>query len=518
MAPKSPTKPSTRRLSEVARHLVIPAGIVSTGWPAVEAKCREFGDTFDVWQSGLGRVILGKRADGKYAATVGGITLSIPRQVAKTFIVARIIFALCVLFPGLKVLWTAHRTRTATNTFRSLSAFAKRKRVAPYIDTNDRGKAAIRTTNGEQEIRFRNGSIIMFGARADGFGRGFDEVDVEVFDEAQILDPKALEDMVAATNQSRHPHGALLFYMGTPPRPTDAGETFAERRAEALALKGHAPDFGEPTAAGDALYVECSADPDVGREGGPSLDDEKQVLIANPSYPLRTPPESIQRLRVNLKSDESWRREGLGVWDPGAGSKATISKDLWRQRIAETTPVAGQDVVGVKFSQDGTRVAAAVARKPEKGPVHVEVIGMWPMAEGVVQLTEWLVAAKRGLALVAIDGASGQGVLHKALRDAGVPQRRICLPTVAEVQTAHSLMLTAIQNGDMTHANQPGLNASVGSSTQRKIGTKGGWGWAPIADGDTVPLEAATYAHWGAARTKQRTSGSAGRGWRAVVP
>lgn len=523
MLATSPTKrstpqPSDRKLSEVARHLVIPAGIVSTGWPAVVAKCAEWGDRFDRWQDGLGRVILGKRVDGKYAATIGGVTMSIPRQVAKTFIVARIIFALCVLFPGLKVLWTAHRTRTATNTFRSMSAFARRKKVAPYIDTNSVGKAAIRTTNGEQEIRFRNGSIIMFGARADGFGRGFDEVDVEVFDEAQILDPKALEDMVAATNQSRHPHGALLFYMGTPPRPTDQGETFSERRAEALTLKGHAPDFGEPVAAGDALYVECSADQNVGREGGPSLDDEKQLQIANPSYPHRTPLESALRLRKNLKSDESWRREGLGVWDPGAGSKATVQTSLWGNRATTAAPAVGRDALGIKFSQDGRRVAAAVARKPEEGPVHVEVVGVWPSTEGVVKLTEWVRLAKRHLSLVVIDGASGQGALHKALRDAGVPERRLCLPTVAEVQTAHSLMLTAIESGDMTHANQAGLNGSVRSATQRKIGTKGGWGWAAIGDGDVLPLDAATFAHWGAATTRQRASGGAGNGWRAVVP
>jgi hypothetical protein len=70
----------------------------------------------------------------------------------------------------------------------------------------------------------------MFGAREQGFGRGFDEVDIEVFDEAQILTEKALEDMIAATNQSRHPHGALLFFMGTPPRPSDPGEAFGLKR------------------------------------------------------------------------------------------------------------------------------------------------------------------------------------------------------------------------------------------------------------------------------------------------
>ena len=144
----------------------------------------------------------------------------------------------------------------------------------------------------------------MFGAREQGFGRGFDEVDIEVFDEAQILTEKALEDMVAATNQSRHPHGALLFYLGTPPRPTDPGEVFTLRRNEALS--------GESE---DAVYIECSADSNVGRPGGPSLDDRKQLAKGNPSYPHRTPERSIQRLRKNLPSDDSWRREGLGVWD-----------------------------------------------------------------------------------------------------------------------------------------------------------------------------------------------------------
>ena len=105
MASVSQTKRSTRRLSEVARHVVIPSGIVTSGWAPVEARCAEFGDEFDEWQRGAGQVILGKRANGEYAATVGGITLSIPRQVAKTFLVLRIVVALCTLFPNLTVLW-----------------------------------------------------------------------------------------------------------------------------------------------------------------------------------------------------------------------------------------------------------------------------------------------------------------------------------------------------------------------------------------------------------------------------
>lgn len=312
------TSPSTRRLSEVARHVVIPSGIVSTGWPAVEAKIVEFGDELDRWQSDLGRIVLGKRADGMYAATVGGVTLSIPRQVAKTWFVIRLVVILCILFPNTRVLWTAHHGRTATQTFQSMQGYVSRKAVKAYITD-------IRRANGEQEIHFGNGSVVMFGARAQGFGRGFTEIDVEVFDEAQSLTDRAIDDMVAATNQSRHPHGALLFYMGTPPRTgIDPGEVFTARRTEALEFKGGADAEGfTPAVEGeDAIYVECSADP------GADPDDHDQWRKANPSFPHRTPVVSMRRLRKNLRTVESWMREALGVWDVEE-SHSPINLGLW---------------------------------------------------------------------------------------------------------------------------------------------------------------------------------------------
>ena len=363
MAVQSRTKPSTRklsdirRLSEVTRHVVIPEGIVSTGWPGVEAKCVEWGDEFDRWQADAGRVILGKRADGLYAATVGGVTLSVARQVFKTFLVGRIVFALCVLFPGLKVLWTSHHTATLGNTFRSLSGYSRRRAVAPYIHARRRG-------SGKEAIEFANGSTIYFGARSQGFGRGFDEVDVEVFDEAQILDVKALEDMVAATNQSRHIHGALLFYMGTVPRPTDPGEEFTDRRRKALVLATEGQVVAQ---GGEAVYLECSADPNTGLKGGPSLDSIEQLRKANPSYPHRTPPASVKRLRANLKSDDSWRREGLNIW-PVASAATVLDVKVWSALKTTSPPAKGLVAYGVKFSPDGARVALSVAIRDGDGP------------------------------------------------------------------------------------------------------------------------------------------------------
>jgi hypothetical protein len=297
--PKPPTNPSTPKLSDLARHVAAPKGVVSTGWPAVEKKCRELGITFRPWQPDVGRLILAKRADGKYAATVGGTGLSIPRQVGKTFLVGAIMFALCLLRPKLTVIWTAHRVRTAEETFGKMQAFAKRKRIAPHI-------AKIVLGSGDEAIIFRNGSRILFGARERGFGRGFDEVDVLVFDEGQILTENALDDMIPATNQSRQPTSALLLFMGTPPKPKDPSEVWMRMRSEALT--GEDDDTG---------WVEFGADPSHHFTPLPaplSSADWKQIAKANPSFPDDTPREAILRMRKKLGAD-SFGREGAGIYD-----------------------------------------------------------------------------------------------------------------------------------------------------------------------------------------------------------
>ena len=499
--------PSTRPLSEVARHLIVPSGIVDTLWFEVEERCREFGDEFDAWQDGLGQLALGIRQDGMFAATVGGVTFSIPRQVAKTFIVMRIVVALCSLFPNLTVVWTAHRTRTATNTFQKMKALCLRPSVKPHIRPGSNQGTAIRDANGEQEIPFTNGSRIMFGAREQGFGRGFDEVDVEVFDEAQILTEKALEDMVAATNQSRFVHGALLFYMGTPPRPVDPGEVFTQRRAKALDV-GRRREAGEDVEF-EALYIECSADPDKARA---HPDDHGQWAEANPSYPHRTPLVSLLRLRENLPGDDSWLREALGVWDELATVNRVISLDLWN-RLGRNEAPEGQVSYGVKFSPDGATVALAVAVRHEFG-VHVEGIQHVELVHGTQWLVDWLAERWRDCSVIVVDGKSGSGALVKALQRAGVQQRRVLVPTTDQVVAAHAALLEAVTEGTVSHNDDDALNAAVRSAGRRPIGQQGGWGFQPLDGGDVTLLEAVTHAHFGALTAKVPTR-SGGR--RAVV-
>ncbi len=464
---------STPRLSEVARHLVIPDGIETSTFPRVHRRLNEVGVVFDVWQQGFGMAALGCRADGKYAATIGGVAASIPRQVGKTFTVGNLLIGLCLEFAGTRVAWTSHHNRTTTNTFRTMQGMVLRKQIAPHL-----AASGIRTANGEQEIRFRNGSIIMFGAREQGFGRGMDAIDVEVFDEAQILSIKALEDMVPATNQSRHPHGALVFFLGTPPRPNDPGEAFTAKREQAIS--------GEST---DAMYVEIAADPDA------DPDDQSQWPVMNPSYPLRTPLESMLRMRSNIPDDESWRREAMGIWPVFGGG--LISAEAWSaltdKQSAPTDPVA----FGVYVNRMQTAAAVAVAGYRDDGKIHVGVVPavtdgkafFLPGTAWIPGRVQELVDRWKPCATV-IDEHSAAGALIEDVCALGVEVEKT---NATKMANACQRFYAAVNEDEIRHHGDLTLQASVTAGKPRDL--LDGWAWdRKDKNSDITQLVAVTLA------------------------
>lgn len=485
--PSPTTKSLTPRLSEVAREVRIPSGVVTTGWPAVRDRCKALGIGFDPWQHGIGSITLGKRADGSYAASIGGVVVSIPRQTGKTYLFGWMVFALCMIFPGLTVIWTAHRTRTSNETFEKMRTMAGKAKVAPYVET-------VRSANGEQMIRFKNGSRILFGAREQGFGRGFDKVDILVLDEAQILTEAAMTDMVPATNAA--PNGLVLM-MGTPPRPKDPGEVFANRRKDAL-------DGDEDTA-----YVEFSAD------RGAKIIDWDQLAKANPSFPHRTSRTAILRMQKLLGNDINFYREAYGIWDEtGAGSRA-ISADAWQDRAVDVAP-EGVTSFGVAFSADGERVSVGGARKHDGG-VHVEIVGahVGDMESGLASLADWLTERWRTTAQIVLSGRTGAPILERLLLDRGVPRKAIWLPTTSQYFAACAMLLDAVRERTLTHLaheGQAALDESVAACDRKVRAKDGAWGWESTVDGgDETPLEAVSLALW-ASKTTKRSPGRATRG------
>ena len=455
-----------RKLSEVARYIRQPAGIVSTGWPAVAVRLALFGIPFDLWQEGAGRLILAKRADGIYAAGVGGVVISIPRQVGKTYLVGWIIFALCSLFPNMTVIWTAHHTRTSNETFGKMRAMARKAKVAPYID-------AVRAANGEQAIVFKNGSRILFGARDQGFGLGFDKVDILVLDEGQRVKEVAMADMVPATNAA--PNG-LVFLMGTPPRPTDNGEVFTARRKDAL--------DGDP----DTLYIELSADP------GAKIIDWEQVAKANPSYPHRTSKTAILRMQKMLGSDEGFYREGYGIWDDPTESKIFPAGVWGRQgREARTLvwPVLAVDIqTGLQRSASFV-VAGGVDDGTQIHLTRYESNGQW--SEQFIADTARQIMADRGLDSVVVDGYAENELLIGALEYAGVNVVKLKRADMANGAVA---LTDGLINGEVWHTSDPVLDRAVVVAAKR-VYNDALFIWSSTKSaGDITALRAATAAWW----------------------
>ncbi len=474
----TPQRSDLPKLSEAARHVVIPEGIVASNFPRVEKRLNAAGISFDPWQRGFGTVALGRRADDRYAATVGGVVASIPRQVGKTFTVGSILIGLCLEFPGLKVIWTSHHLRTTANTFQSFQGMVKRKSIAPYLKPNR--SDGIRSTNGQEQIEFRNGSIILFGARSQGFGRGFDEVDVEVFDEAQILGLKALEDMIPAANQSKHQHGALIFFLGTPPRPTDDGEAFTSKRDKALKGK---PAGDVVWTHGRQMYVEFSADPDT------EPYDVTQYPIMNPSFPHRTPMEAMERMQENIPDVDSWNREARGIW-PDNGMNV-FSIERWNELLDVDAPPPSRVVLTIAVAQDRSWACIAVA-----GEVGGKTLVMCHSMRGLGGVVEKVVElrASRNVAEVALVGAQAKA-LQPDMVQAGLEFEVL---TGTEEGAACAAFQEAVKHGTVVHLGQAELDLSVKNARTRMSGESERWDRkdAKVDDSPLVAVSGAFY-RWG---------------------
>ena len=476
------TAPSMPRLSEAARHLIYPSTIRSSVYPAVEQKLEEVGVEFDPWQQGFGTISLGLDDAGLYASTVGGVVASIPRQVGKTFTVGHLLIGLCLLFPGLRVIWTSHHLSTTGNTFRSMQGMVRKPKVFKRVEE-------IRLANGEQRITFTNGSVIMFGARSMGFGRGLDKIDVEVFDEAQILSLKALEDMVPATNQAQCPHGALLFFIGTPPRPTDDGEAFSAKRQQAL--EGNADD--------DMVYVEFSADPDA------SPDDRSQWPIMNPSYPSRTPLASMLRMRKNIPDVASWKREAMGVWDEYAKHRPVIRKKDW-DALVSSGPDSGVRPHALAVERRANQYSVS-ACWIDGEDAHAEEVWAGVSSEAAV---EWIATRTRLRTPVMIYGSSSAASLIPQLR-----ARRVAVnqATVGDMAKACGLLVNRAEAGTFTHGGQKSVDDALAIAQKVPIGKAGGWGW-DLTDEDAAiaPIVSLTFALLAATVTKRVPNQARGGG------
>ena len=474
MAPPSQPRMKRSTLTDVAR-VVLPAGIVSTSGPSVITTAAAVGFTLDWWQEAIVKLSFARQKDGSFASDTIG--MSIPRQAGKTYLVAAMAFAWCLIRPGATIAWTAHHNKVMLETFDSLRALAMQDKLAPHV-------AKINRSAENRSISFTNGSRIVMAARESGALRGVAKVSILVLDEAQILTDSALSDLLPTQNRAESP---LTFMMGTPPRPKDPGEVFTQQRDQALqALReGERLDL--------ATWIEFSADEDA------ETDDLKQLRKANPSYPKHTPLRVIRKLRRSLTEDH-FRREALGIWDDRS-TPEVIPGGIWANCLEADSVAATKLVLGIDMNPERTGASVALAGLRDDGLVHVELD---ESRAGTAWVVDWVSARcrKNPIAAVVVDAKGPASSLIPEFKKLRI---RTVVTNTDDMANACAGFFDATHDGRLRHIGQPQLTGSLHSARKRSIGDR--WAWnRKSQDSDITPIVAATLAHWGAESPRVRAT------------
>lgn len=507
MPTASASRANPAPLVDIARRCVLPDDIAFTRYHELIAlELPGMGVVLDRWQEDIWYAALGVRddEDRTLSCDVMGVTLSIARQAGKTWGIMVGLIAICLSRPGTLVIWSSHHDRTSSETLTKMAGIVEKPAIRPKM----RAQYPVVMTDDNRGVHFENGSRILFGARSAGFGRGFSEVDIQVYDECQNLKESALTDMLAAMNVSDI---GLAFFMGTPPRPQEVAlgvhEAFKRRRDKALEEKKRRPFKG--------VYVEFS--PECPDDVVADIDADgfwESLAESNPSFGFRVGKSAIERLVENM-SPEDVLREVFGIWDKTNETVAVVSREYWNSLTADLELLSPASF-GLNATRTGWFWIDACWYEGESA--HIEIaLGTQSEMEAMNFFTRH--ATRR--TPIKHDSTGAAKALGEKLKQRGF---RASAYTQNEVGAGNALWLSMVEERRISHAGQPDLDTAV-RGARRQDSTTGGWMLVPRADsfdiGPAIAMTAALYA----AVTSKRPSGngrsSSGRrqssGRRAVV-
>lgn len=427
------------------------------------------GLILDPWQSLVLCDWMALDRSGKWLCrTCGG---SVPRQNGKTGVVEARAEAGMIMYNE-QVIYTAHLQKTATETFEEMASFFDTPKLRKYIKD-------IKTALGREQIILKSGARVKFLARTRNGGRG-QHGDLLIFDEAQELSVEAQASFIPAISASINPQ---TVYVGTPPDPSSDGTVFRGIRGKAIDGK-----------TSSTAWFEYSVE-EIG-----DVTNRDRWAETNPALGRRILQTTIEGELEQMPAD-TFARERLGWWTPVVEHKAeyAIPKDTWDACKSTEPKPEGKTAYGVKFSADGSMVALCGAVIPDNGPARISLIDMRPTGHGIRWLADWLNERYSKACCVVIDGRNGVDVLVERISDTWRMKGSVVRPSTKDMIAATGTLMDALAEQSVTWFwQQEALEDSAITSVKRPLG--GGWGFG----GDnSIPIEAASLALWGAVNSKR---------------
>ena len=438
------------------------------------------GRTAQEWQELLLSDILSVNDDGLWVHTKFGY--SIPRRNGKNEIAA--IRELYGLINGEKILHTAHRTTTSSSASKRLASIlngigyteiARPKQGEKYEKAYTYSKQF-----GLERITLldEGGGSCDFRTRSSkgGLGEGFDLL---VIDEAQEYTDDQESALKYVVTDSKNPQ---TIFCGTPPTPVSSGTVFVKLRSATLAGKTANGGWAEWS----VERLSDTRDKELWYETNPSLGTiftERSVLdeIGTDDVDF-----NIQRLGLWLKYNQ----------------KSAISKTEWNEMKASNLPeLTGPMFVGIKYGNDGHRVALSIAIKTKEGKIFVETIDCCEIKAGNNWILQFL--TNSSIKSVVIDGANGQQLLAADMKEFKL--KTPILPKVSEIIVANSSFEQGIFQANICHMGQPSVEQIVSNCEKRAIGSNGGFGYKAQKEGIEVAiLDSIILAYWACSTSKEK--------------
>jgi len=426
------------------------------------------GRTAQPWQAQMMADIMAVNREGLWTHTKFG--WSVPRRNGKSELL--LMRELWGLQHGERILHTAHRTTTSHAHWEKLCALLAACGLVEkenYRTIKQFGLERIEMLQGDGKINFRTRSS------KGGLGEGYDLL---VIDEAQEYQDDQETALKYVVTDSRNPQTLLC---GTPPTPVSSGTVFLKLRR--ATLSGGRENTGWAEWSVDAQTDPC---------------DKEAWYQTNPSLGTIFTERSVYDEIGEDAVDFNIQR--LGLW-LRYNQKSAISKAEWKElEVPKPPELRRKAYIGVKYGHDGANVAMAIAVSTADGRVFVECIDCRPVREG----TAWMLPYLRNphVKAVVIDGANGQQLLAKAMKEAKL--RTPVLPTVKEIILANSAFEQSLYSQRICHCDQPSLEQAVSNCEKRSIGSNGGFGYKSIKAGAEIALlDAVILAAWACGEAKE---------------
>lgn len=423
--------------------------------------------------------------------------LIVPRQNGKSEILVDIILYRVFVLDE-TVLYTAHEWKSAQPIAERLIKMIEMrpslaKRVKKQNNSQGEAKIILKGPSNPNRPRFDskgNPKIgqVVFRTRSAKAGRGLDEVDTLIYDEAFDVSDEDVASIGPTQDVAKDPQVIYASSAVDRESPTHRnGVQLSSLRA--LALSGEDP----------GIYLAEYRAPE-----GADRESVETWKLSNPSFGVLKSERKIKNLMRNMNSpagQKSFDVEALGVGDYFEFDQIEDDDPLvidlghWDDLIDTAPEVTGTTCLAVDFSNDVVdRTCTVAVAVRTRGGIHVQ-IGYHGPAK-VSDVVDFIVKATEinNPVAVVIDPRSAAAVLIKPLTDKGVEPELVNGSTVA---AATAEFLQRVADYTLTHDDDRRLVEAITVAKLRSVGDAG-TAWARRkSDGDICQLVAVTNAAWG---------------------